>query len=106
MATKHRLRTYSILELAATLEEMPANISVWIEGLGEAYKWGSLKQFRDEAAELLAYDRPAYPAVVKIDSRIHPVCGVDVYGDRVALIVLPELVTPDMSRQRAAASPG
>ena len=100
MVTKHKLRTYSILELAATLEEMPAQTSVWIEGLAEPYLWGTLKQFRDEAAEMLAYDRPSYQAVVKIDSRMHPVCGIDVYGDRVAILVLPELPTPDMSRRR------
>jgi hypothetical protein len=104
MAIKHRQRTYSILELAATLEEMPEQTSVWIEGQGEPYKWGSLKQFRDEAADLLAYDRPSYPAVVKIDSRIHPVCGIDVYGDRIAILVLPQLATPDMSRRRTASS--
>ena len=102
---KHRLRTYSILELAATLEEMPAETSVWIEGLGASYLWGSLKEFRDEAAQLLAYDRPAYPAMVMIDSRMHPVCGIDVYGDRVALLVLPELPPPNMSRRRVVASP-
>jgi hypothetical protein len=105
MKIHRRQRMYSLLELTATLQAMPDEISVWLEGVGEPYCWGNLREFREEAAAMLAYDRASYPAMLRIDGRMHPVCGLDVHGTRLVMLLLPELPIPDLSRRRRVPAP-
>jgi len=105
MKVHRRQRIYTLIELAATLQGQPELLSIWIEGVGDAYRWGTLKEFREVANEMLYFDRPAYPVLMQIEGRLHPISSIDVHGNRLVLQAIAPLPIPDLSRRERVSLP-